>query len=119
VLVDSLVGTRRSAPALRRVVERGERILIPAIALYEWLRGDRLAEELAAQEALFPSETAVPFGPKEAALAAKLYKSLRRPRGREIELAMAACAIVREADLWTLNRADFEDIPDLRLSTMH
>jgi predicted nucleic acid-binding protein len=115
VLVDALTGSRRSAPALRKAIERGERILIPSLVLYEWLRGPRLPEEIAAQEALFPSESAIPFESREAALSAKLYSSLRRPRGREIDLAIAACAISREAELWTLNVADFEDIPNLRL----
>jgi predicted nucleic acid-binding protein len=116
VLIDSLTGPRRSAPSLRRTIERGERILIPSLVLYEWLRGPRLPEEIAAQEALFPGEAAVPFGSQEAAMSAKLYRSLRRPRGREIDLAIAACAISREAELWTLNAADFRDIPNLRLS---
>jgi predicted nucleic acid-binding protein len=115
VLIDGLTGPRRSAPALRKAIERGERILIPSLVLYEWLRGPRLHEEIAAQEALFPSESAIPFESREAALSAKLYNSLRRPRGREIDLAIAACAISREAELWTLNTADFEDIPNLRL----
>lgn len=117
VLIDSLSGQRRLAPALRRAIEGGERMLVPSLVLYEWLRGPRLPEELAAQEALFPSESALPFGPLEAALSAKIYRSLRRPRGREIDLAIAACAIGREAELWTRDVADFQDIPGLRLST--
>ncbi len=32
-----------------------------------------------------------------------------------MDLAIAACTIVREAGLWTLNTADFEDIPGLEL----
>jgi len=115
LLIDSLTGPMRSASALRRAIERGERILVPALVLYEWLRGPRLPQELAAQEALFPSDATIPFGPADAALSAKLYRTLRRPRGREIDLAIAACAIHRQADLWTLNNADFEDIPGLRL----
>lgn len=117
VLIDSLTGPRRSAAALRRAIERAERILVPTLVLYEWLRGPRLPEELAAQEALFPSEQAVPLGPQEAALSADLYRSLRRPRGREFDLAIAACAMCREAELWTLHAADFEDIQGLRLWT--
>jgi len=115
--IDSLSGQKRLAPALRRAIEGGERILIPSLVLYEWLRGPRLPEEVAAQEALFPSESAIAFGPREAALSAKIYRSLQRPRGREIDLAIAACAIGREAELWTGNLSDFEDIPGLRLST--
>lgn len=114
VLIDSLAGPRRSAGALRRVIERGERMLVPALVLYEWLRGPRLPEELAAQEALFPRESAVPFGPREAALAAELYRAVRKPRGRELDLAIAACALARDAELWTLSQPDFRDIPGLR-----
>ena len=115
VIIDSLSGPKRSAPALRAVIERGERLLIPSLVIYEWLRGPRLAEELAAQEALFPGVSALPFGASEASLSVRLYRSVHRPRGREIDLAIAACAIVKEAALWTLNAADFSDIPGLRL----
>ena len=115
VLVDSLTGPKRSGPALRRAIERGERILISSLVLYEWLMGPRLPEEIAAQEALFPSESAIPFGPQEAALSAKLYRAAPRAHGREIDLAIAACAISRQAELWSLNTADFRGIPGLRL----
>jgi len=91
-------------------------MLLPALVLYEWLRGPRLPEEVTAQEALFPSESAIPFGFNEAVLAAKLYRSVKRPRGREIDLAIAACAIAKDSSLWTLNPADFSDIPGLVLT---
>jgi predicted nucleic acid-binding protein len=117
VLVDSLTGPTRSAARLRKQIEQGERILLPSLVLYEWLRGPRLNEELAAQEALFPSDSAIPFGFAEAAVSAQLYRSVRRPRGREIDLAIAAYAISRQAELWTLNASDFADIPGLRLKT--
>ena len=115
VLVDSLAGQGDSAELLRQVIAQGERILVPALVLYEWFRGPRRIEELAAQEALFPRETAIPFGTEEAASAAELYRRVRRPRGREVDLAIAACALTRDAPLWTLNVGDFEDIDDLRL----
>ena len=116
VLIDALTGPRRSAPCLRRAIERGERILIPSLVLYEWLRGPRLREELAAQDALFPRASALPFGFEEAMMAARLYSLVRRPRGRELDLAIAAHALVWEAELWTLNLGDFRDIPGLRVS---
>jgi predicted nucleic acid-binding protein len=115
-LIDSLSGARRSAPALRAAIEKGERLLVPSMVLYEWLRGPRLPAELAAQEALFPSDSAIAFGSREAALSAQLYRSLPRARGREIDLAIAATALLREASLWTLNTSDFADIADLRLT---
>ena len=115
VLVDSLSGQRPCAAELRRAIEMGERIELPSLVLYEWLRGPRLPEEIAVQEELFPSGRAIAFGPQEAAVSAGLYRTLRRPRGREIDLAIAACAIARGAALWTKNEADFADIPGLRL----
>jgi len=41
-----------------------------------------------------------------------LYESLR---GREIDLAVAACAVANGAAIWTLNPGNFRDIPGLRL----
>ena len=114
-LIDSLCGPRRSAVSLRSIIESGERILVPTLVFYEWLRGPRLPEELDAQEALFPIDRAIPFGAQEATLAAHLYRSVTRPRSRAIDLAIAACAMTRDARLWTLNVDDFRDVPDLEM----
>jgi hypothetical protein len=84
------------APALYKAIEQRERPLLPSIVLYKWLGRPRTPEELGVQEALF-SETAIPFGPAEAALTAQLYRTLKRPRGREIEIAIAARAFLKEA----------------------
>lgn len=116
VLIDSFTGARRSAPVLRLAVDRGELLLVPALVLYEWLRGPRLRQELADQETLFPANQALSFGPTEAAVAARIYRTVGRARGREMNLAIAAHALAREADLWTLNPSDFRDIPSLRLA---
>ena len=62
-----------------------------------------------------PDEEAREFGPVEAATAAGLSRTLTRPRGRDIDVAIAACAIEHRARLWTLNRDDFHDIPGLQL----
>lgn len=112
-LIDCLTGARRSGPALRRAHDRGERVQLPALVLYEWLRGPRLPEELAYQEALFPPESAVAFGPAEAACAAQLYRDLPGARGREMDIAIAACALVWDARLWTLNVDDFRGMSGL------
>jgi predicted nucleic acid-binding protein len=112
-LIDALTGPRRSLPRLRALVSEGDRIAISSLVLYEWRRGQRTRAELAAQESLLPLEDVVSFGPAEAARAAELYRQLTRPRGREIDLAIAACALAHGAGLWTLNPADFKDIPGL------
>jgi predicted nucleic acid-binding protein len=114
-LVDALTGPRRSLDKLIALTDQGHRLALSSIVLYEWLRGPRTRAELAAQEALFPSDRAVAFGAEEAAAAARLYKAMSRGRGREIDLAVAASALVHGASIWTLNAADFRDIPGLRL----
>lgn len=117
VLIGALTGQKPVATALRAWFDEGEPVFICAPVLYEWLRGPRKPEELEMQEDLLPSSLAIPFGPEQAALAAYLYRQVKRPRGREIDLAIAACAIASEARLWTLNREDFKDIPGLKLSS--
>lgn len=114
-LVDALTGPRRSLTALRKLTEESHRLVLSTIVLYEWMRGPRTRVELAAQEELFPTESAVPFGPAEALLASRLYKLVPRARGREIDLAIAACALAAGAAVWTLNPGDFDDIAGLRL----
>lgn len=93
----------------------GHRLAISSLVLYEWRRGPRTNEELEAQEALLPTEATVPLGPAEATQAATLYRLVRRPRGREVALAIAATALVNGASLLTLNPEDFRDLPGLRL----
>lgn len=115
-LVDALTWHGPSAEALQGLVERGERTALPAPVLYEWLRGPRRPDELARQEALWPAAAALPFGAAEAQLAAALYRKLRNPKGRAMDLAIAACAMVAGAELWTLNPADFRDIPGVVLA---
>lgn len=114
-LTDALTGPQRSARRLRDLMAGPEPLAISSIVLFEWLRGPRLKEEIEAQEMLFPKVNAVPFGSVEAERAAELYKKVKRPRGREADLAIAASAITHGALLWTLNVADFDDIPDLQL----
>ncbi len=115
VLVETLGAGGALRRELRSVFEAGERVVLPTLVLYEWLRGPRIPEELAAQEALLPSDEAIPFGVAEAAIAARLYRDLHRSRGREVDLAIAACALSWNAQLWTLNRRDFADVPGLRV----
>jgi predicted nucleic acid-binding protein len=113
-LVDSLTGTKRSEPVLYRLVQQ-EVLALPSLVIYEWLRGPRTRHEIADQEVLFPANEVVPFAPEDAALSADIYRSVRRARSREIDIAIAACAIRHKAELWTLNPSDFADIPGLKL----
>jgi predicted nucleic acid-binding protein len=115
-LVDALTGPKRSASRLREFILDGERIRLTTVVLFEWRRGPRSSEEIADQEALFASEDAIPLGTTEALVAADLYRKVKRARGREVDLAIAACAITHNSRLWTLNPQDFKDIPHLNLA---
>ena len=115
ILIDALTGPRRSLPAIRRAVAEGHRLAISAIVLFEWRRGPRKPRELVDQAALLPDTAVVAFGPAEASAAADLYRTIRKPRGREADLAVAATALTRRAVFWTLNQRDFADVPGLDL----
>ena len=115
VLVDALTGHRHLLPALTSTVGRGDRLGIPALVLYEYLRGPRSAAEIAHQEDLLPADRALPFGAVEATIAARLYRVVPRARQREFDIAIAAIAIAHDVRLWTANTEDFRDIPGLQL----
>lgn len=114
-LVGALSEEGDSFDKLRNFADEGHRLRLSTIVLYEWLRGPRGVHELRIQEALFPRQQIVPFDAPAAATAAKLYSTLPHPRGRTADLAIAACALVHDAALWTLNPEDFSDVPGLKL----
>jgi predicted nucleic acid-binding protein len=114
-LIDALTGPRRSLPTLINIIEAGHPVAISSLVLYEWLRGPRIRAELGVQEELLPADRAVMFGSAEARLSASMYGKVKRPRGRETDLAIAACAITHGAALWTLNPSDFDDVPGLKM----
>jgi len=115
VLIDAFVPPGRRLFDLERTIADGEPLACSTVALFEWLRGPRTAAELLVQARLLPTSSLVVFGQAEAEQAAALYRKLSRPRGREIDLMIGACAIVHGARLWTINASDFKDIPNLSL----
>jgi predicted nucleic acid-binding protein len=116
VLVDAFTGARRSLASLRAATASGEIMTFSTLVLYEWLRGPRTDGEKQAVEAFFGTATPMAiFGQAEAARAAALSGRVKRARQRQADLAIAACALEAGARLWTLNRSDFADIPDLAL----
>ena len=115
-LIAAFGGSPDAFAQLRHFVEAGERPGLSSVVLYEWWRGPRRPQELADQEALLPSRTACVFGTREAQIAAEIYRGVKRSRQREVDIAIAACAIANGAALWTLNPRDYSDIPGLELA---
>lgn len=114
-LVDALVSPHRSFDRLMSFVEDGHRLCISTLVLYEWLRGPRTVAERLAQEQILPAAAAVPFDAEAAARAAAIYEAVPRPRARQADIAIAACALVQGAALWTLNERDFADVRELEI----
>ena len=115
VLVDAFTGPKRSLARLRVATAKGDVVNISSIVLYEWLRGPRTEDERQAVDAFFELDQIAVFGRREAERAAGLYGRVKGARQRQADLAIAACAIEGSASLWTLNRSDFDDVPELTL----
>ena len=115
LLVDAFSGARQSMPALREATFEANVTTFSTLVMYEWLRGARTDDEVLAVKRFFAIGAPVHFGVEEAQRAALLFRQVKRARPRQVDLAIAACAIEARASLWTLNRADFRDIPGLTL----
>jgi predicted nucleic acid-binding protein len=115
LIIEAITGARPQLSTLRKALSNGDRLVMSTLVMYEWLRGPRTPLDLEIQEQLCPAETVAQFGLAEAKRAADLYKMLKRSRAREMDIAIAACAIEHGAALWTQNPEDFRDIPGLRL----
>lgn len=84
----------------------GESFSASAIAWTEFLSGPVTATEITKAEALIESRI-IPFGKVEAALASELFNKTGRRRGSRLDCLIAATAIVAQAQLATVNEADF------------
>src|SRR5436190_24134912 len=104
VLIDGLTGPRRSQPRLRQLIQEGERIVLSSSLSSNGALVRGRAKKLQIRR-LCSRLDSVPFGPAEAVAAADGYRKVKRARGREIDIAIAACAIVHAAHFWTLNPA--------------
>lgn len=115
VLIATLTGSAPAPDPIEQQLRAGHRLSVSTLVLFEWLRGPRTDSERALRVILFPDSDLAVFGPHEAMRAAGLYRGLTQARQREIDIAIAACAIEHDAALWTLNPEDFRDIPGLTL----
>jgi predicted nucleic acid-binding protein len=86
---------------------------LSAIAWYEFVRGPRNPEVLAAARSVFGENGVLPFDESIAERAANLFRGAARSRRRAADLAIAAHAISRRAILLTHNPRDYEGIEGL------
>jgi predicted nucleic acid-binding protein len=115
VMIDAFTGPRHSLRHVAAATRAGHVLAYSALVQYEWLRGPRTSAEVEAVREFFGEHGVVPFGEREAGTAASLYRAVKRPRQRQADLAIAACALEHGAQLWSLNSGDFTDVPGLRL----
>jgi predicted nucleic acid-binding protein len=85
----------------------GQSFATSAIAWTEFLNGPVTPLEASRAEAVLPSRI-IPFGQKEAALAADLFNKTGRRRGSRFECLIAATAIMAQGEVATVNQSDFK-----------
>lgn len=101
--VGALTGRPTAAPALRRLIVDGNRLLWPRSCSTNGAADPARPTRSPDHEAFVPAASPVAFGTREAAIAADLCARMPRARRREINIAIAACAIVHGAASWSLN----------------
>ena len=85
----------------------GELLAASAIAWTEFLNGPITALEVSRVEAVLQFRI-IPFGQTEAALAAELFNKTGRRRGSRFDCLIAATAIQAQAEIASVNQADFK-----------
>jgi predicted nucleic acid-binding protein len=113
---------RPSGAEFRRLEELAESDAVfemSALAWYEFARGPRKPEELAAALAFLGPGAIQDFAELAAERAAEIFRRRRAKRRRAGDVAIAAAALLRGATLLTGNARDFEDIDGLILDRRH
>lgn len=85
----------------------GETMAASAIAWTEFLNGPVTPSEISKVNAVLQSRI-VPFAQPEAVLAAELFNQTGRRRGSRFDCLIAATAILAQAEVATVNEADFK-----------
>lgn len=107
-----------AGPERRRLLaflEAGEIVEISSVAWYEFCRGPRTPEQLAAARSFFAADGIVPFSEQFAAAAAESFRQLGSPRRRAADIAIGTTAALRGARLISRNARDFAGIPELKV----
>ena len=90
-------------------------IQMSAVAWYEFSRGPRTPEQLAAARSFFFEDGILGFSEELATVAADAFRRLGSPRRRAADIAIGVTAAAVDAVLLTRNARDFAGIEGLRL----
>jgi len=104
-LIRGLVAGSSEAGELSAWYQKGEQLITPMPAWFEFVCGPVTDEQVATARAFLTS--IVPFGETEAIEAARLFNATGRNRKYSVDAMIAATAIVAKASLATNNRKDF------------
>ena len=111
----------RSGPERARVfgiLEAGEHLAMSAWSWYEFRRGPRTPEQLAAASVVLGVSGVFPVSADIAEQAADTFRSLGSPRARAADILIGTTAAFARARLLTRNARDFAGIPDLDLEVV-
>ncbi len=122
VLIAFVGGDAARLAPLREPLKQGAATACSALAWFGFLCGPSEPavsdEELDRASALIGG-TVIPVDGRTASLAARLFNQTGRRRGSQSDCLVAATALASEADLFTLNVADFEPFESLGLRLLH
>lgn len=98
---------------LLEVAESDRPIGMSAVAWYEFARGPRQPEQLAAAREFLGPTGIIPLTDEIATAAAAVFRELGSPRRRAADIAIGVTALRTQATLVTRNASDFADIRGL------
>ena len=98
---------------LLEAAESDHAIEMSAVAWYEFARGPRRPEQLAAAREFLGESGVVPLSDEIATKAADVFRALDSPRQRAADIAIGVTALLARTTLVTRNASDFSDIPGL------
>ena len=98
-------------------IDTGLELATSAICWYEFLSGPVNGDGVEVVGDVI-GDRVLPFGPREAAEAARLFDATGRVRRLRVDAMIAAAAIVAEAELATENGEDFRRFVELGLQLL-
>jgi predicted nucleic acid-binding protein len=116
-----VVGLSVAGKERQRLIELAEsdaEIQMSSVAWYEYCRGPRTPQQIAAARSFFFEDGIVPFSEELAAIAAEVFRNLGSPRRRAADIAIGVMAAAMDAVLLTCNERDFAGIPGVEIDAV-